>query len=359
VPALELTWYGCDLRTGRISEELAAIRTPTLSRRLGDSTTATLELALDGAPTEWETATDPGRTMLVAVDRLTNTPLWAGIVLSREGGTAATAQLATGSPEGYLDRRYPGTYSATQADASSVIADLAAPILTQGLPVTVDTTPCGLLIDYTSVDTDDKSILSSIQTISAMEGAPEWTIDVIWGDAAYTSFALVMRIRPTIGTTSSLQAIFDLPGCISDYALRESYEQGKGATVVQASGQGEGDVRLQSDIYTATDMIAAGWPRWTHRYSPGTGIADLDQLNAHAARTLALLQNGARSWTMQATASIAPRLGTDWVLGDLLGVEIAPGHSRRHPTGITTTARAYGWDLNVTSDKVAPILVEG
>nr|WP_202507881.1 hypothetical protein [Streptomyces sp. SID1046] len=347
------------MRTGRISEELAAVTAQTLSRKLGAATSTGLDLALDGAPTEWESATDPGRTMLVAVDTLTSTPLWAGTVLTRSGGTAATVQLGVGSPEGYLDRRFPGTYSAVQEDASTVIAALAAPIATQGLPLTFDTTASGLLIDYLSIDTDDKSVLSSVQTISAMEGAPEWTIDVVWGDASHTMFALVMRIRPTIGTTSSPQAIFDLPGCMTAYSLTESYEKDRGATVVQASGDGEGDARLQSDIYTADDMITAGWPRWIHRYSPGTGITDLDQLNAHAAQTLALLRAGSRSWTVEATASAAPRLGTDWTLGDSIGIEIAPGRSRRHPAGITTTGRAYGWDLNIGSDTVSPILLEG
>ncbi|MFE2140175.1 hypothetical protein ACFXA3_00145 [Streptomyces sp. NPDC059456] len=357
MPALELAWYGCDLHTGRITDELAAITAQGLSRRLGAATSASLDLALPGAPSEWETATDPGRTLLVAVDTLTSTPLWAGITLTRAGGSANVVQLGLGSPEGYLDRRYPGAYSNT-ADASTVIADLAAPIATDGLPITFDVTASGLTLDYVSVDTDDKSILSSIQTITAMEGAPEWTIDVVWGDAAHTQFALVMRIRPQIGTVSSPQAIFDMPGCISDYTLTESYESGKGATVVQASGDGEGEVRLQSDVQIASDLIAAGWPRWVHRYSPGTSVTDLDQLNAHAARTLALLQAGSRAWTVKAAASAAPRLGTDWVLGDSLGVEVSPGRSLRHPLGITLTGRAYGWDLDVASDQVSPILLE-
>jgi hypothetical protein len=357
VTALELAWYGCDLHTGRIIEELAAVTSQSLSRRLGSTTSATLDLWLPGAPADWETATDPGRTLLVAVDTLTGTPLWAGITLTRAGGSANAVQLGVGSPEGYLDRRYPGSYSNT-ADASTVIADLAAPIATDGLPITFDTTASGLTIDYASVDTDDKTILSSVQTITAMEGAPEWTIDVIWGDAAHTAFALVMRVRPNIGTTSSPQAIFDMPGCVSEYTLTESYEQGKGATVVQAAGDGEGDVRVRSDVQTATDLITAGWPRWVHRYSPGTGIADVDQLNAHAARTLSLLRGGARAWTVKAAASAAPRLGTDWALGDSIGIEIAPGRSLRHPLGITTTGRAYGWELDVANDQVAPILLE-
>ncbi|MBT2477655.1 hypothetical protein [Streptomyces sp. ISL-94] len=356
--ALELDWYGCDLRTGAIAEELPQLTASQLSRRLGAVTSSSFALDLSEAPTEWEAATDPGRTMLVAVDRQTVTPLWAGLSLTRSGGSGTQVELAACSPEGYLDRRYPGTYTATQVDASTVMADLAAPIASTGLPITFDTTASGLLIDYESVDTDDKTILSSLQTISAMAGAPEWTIDVVWADAAETAFALVLRIRPTIGTVDTApEAVFDLPGCISDYHLSESYEQGKGATVVVASGEGEGNARIQSDVQTADGLIAAGWIRWIHRYTPGTGIISVGQLNAHAQATLQLLQTGSRAWTVDAVASEAPRLGSDWNLGNSVSIQIT--RSPRHPAGASVVARAYGWDLDVAGNKVSPILLEG
>lgn len=355
---LEVAWYGCGLASGGIAEELRSLVPSGLSRRLGSVTSGSFTLTVgSAAPREWEAATDPGRTMLVGVDTLTHTPLWAGLILTRGGGSENAVELGACSPEGYLDRRYPGTYSATQTDASTVMAALAAPAAVSGLPLTFDVTASGLLIDFEMLDSDDKTILSALQTISAMAGAPEWTIDVVWADALQTTVGLVMRIRPRIGTQDTTpEAVFDLPGCISSYKLSESYEQGKGATVVVATGEGQGDARLQSDVQTATDLIAAGWPRWIYRYSPGTGITDVGQLNAHAQATLALMQTGARAWTVTATASQAPRVGTDWGLGDSVGVQIAT--SPRHPAGASLVARAYGWDLDVAGDKVSPILLE-
>ncbi|MGW4505684.1 hypothetical protein ACWENO_13695 [Streptomyces sp. NPDC004436] len=358
IAPVELAWYGCALADGAIAEELRSLApSGALSRRLGTPTSTSFRLETNGAPRDWSSATDPGRTMLVAVDTLTHTPIWAGLTLVRDGGSEEDVELAFTTPEGYLDRRYPGTYTATQVDASTVMAALAAPILADGLPVVFDTTLSGLLIDFEMKDSDDKTILSALQTISAMSGAPEWTIDVVWADATRTAFELVMRIRPSIGVQDPQpEAVFDLPGCISSYRLRESYEAGRGATVVVATGEGQGDARLESDVQTATDLITAGWPRWIYRYSPGTGITDIDQLNAHAKATLQLLQAGSRSWTVSATASRAPRVGADWGLGDSVSVQIT--RSPRHPNGASVVARAYGWELNVAGDVVSPILLE-
>lgn len=352
-----LTWYGCDLRSGAIAEELVAL-TPSgmIGRRLGATTSAAFTLALRGAPADWASATDPGRTMIVGVDSATGTPVWCGLVLTRKGGSQSTLELGCCSPEGYLDRRGAGTYTTTGADAATVMEALAAAVTDTGPPFDFDTVASGLSIAYTTLDTDDKTILSQLQTISAMSGAPEWTIDVEWADLAQTRFRLVLRIRPTIGTVVALpEAVFDLPGCIADYELLESYETGKGATVVIATGEGEGDARIQSDVQTS-DLIAGGWPRWIYRYSPGSGITSSAQLNAHAGRTLRLMEQGARAWTLDAVASRAPRLGTVWVLGDSVSVQVQ--QSPRHPDGAAVVGRAYGWDLDPAGDKIAPILLQ-
>ncbi|MFJ8208089.1 hypothetical protein [Streptomyces sp. NPDC096033] len=278
------------------------------------------------------------------------------MVLTRKGGSGTTVQLAACSAEGYLDRRGAGTYSATATDASTVMASLAAAILDTGPPFLIDSADSGLLLDYSTLDSDDKTILSQLQTISAMAGAPEWTVAPEWADTAQTMIRLVLRIRPTIGVVDPTpEPVFDLPGCIADYQLAESYEAGKGATVVIASGEGEGDARVQSDVQTST-LIDGGWARWIYRYSPGSGITSKDQLNAHAAATLALMEKGARVWTLQAVASRAPRLGAIWDLGHSVRVQVAS--SPRHPAGAEVVARAYGWDLDLAADHIAPILLE-
>lgn len=355
--AVELAWYGCDLRSGRIAEELRAFKGGALSRKLGASTSMSGTLTLAGAPGGWEAATDPGRTLLVAVDTTTGIPVWSGITLLRAAGSAPEASLTAATPEIYLDRRYPGDYAATATDQTTVMAALATPALTDGPPLVLDTTDTGMLIDYTMADSEDRTILSGLQEVAQMEGGPEWVIDTIWGDAAQTRFELVLRIKPTIGTVSPLPAaIFDLPGCIQSYTLTESYEKGRGATSVIARGERSSDVRASSAVVTADDLLAGGWALWEERFTPASGITDSTQLDRHAAEALALMGTGSRAWALEAVASRAPRLGVDWVLGDSIGVQVTA--SPRHPAGIQTIARAYAWSLDVGSDRLTPTLLE-
>ncbi|MEV7599856.1 hypothetical protein AB0O91_20980 [Kitasatospora sp. NPDC089797] len=352
-----LTWYGCDLRTGRIAEELPAL-TPAqpLSRRLGAVTTTSFDLALAGAPPAWQPATDPGRTLLVAVDATTGVPLWSGIPLTRAGGSADTVAITASTPECYLDRRYTA-YTGTGVDLSTAMAQVAQPLLTQGPPFAVDSVPSGTLGNYTVQDSDDKTVLSCLQEIDAMSAAPEWTIDTVWANAAQTAVQLVLRIRPQIGVQSARpEAQFDLPGCVTDYTLTESYERGRGATSATARGETQGNSRITSAPHTAASLIADGWCLWEYRYQPASGITDTSQLDAHATEALGLLQLGSAAWTVHAAASAAPRLGTDWALGDSIAVNIAS--SQRHPTGATTVARAYAWELDAENNTVSPILLE-
>ncbi|MFE7954370.1 hypothetical protein [Streptomyces sp. NPDC057413] len=356
--ALELTWLACDLKSGRISEELQSL-TPSgaIGRRLGVSTSAQFDLDLGGAPPEWETATDPGRTMLVGVDTLTGLPLWAGIILSRAGGSSNKVQLAAATPEAYLDRRYTGTYAGVLRDQALIMSDLVTAVLTDAPPIVVDASAGSAAIIYQLADGDDRTVLSALQELAGMEGAPEWTIDVAWADAAQTQFTLPFRVRQQIGVESTApEAVFDMPGCITDYTLTESYESAKGATTVQAWGDGEGSGRLTSGPVTATDLLTVGWCRWDYRFTPATGLTDPDQLSAHATAALSQIRTGTRAWTLEATASRAPRLGRDWTLGDSLRVEIE--RSPRHPAGAAVTSRAYAWELDPGADRITPILLE-
>ncbi|MEW2415282.1 hypothetical protein AB0953_16425 [Streptomyces sp. NPDC046866] len=357
--AVEITWLACDLRTGRIAEELPALRaTGPLSRRIGSVTNTSLSLDLVGAPLEWEAATDPARTLLVAVDTATAVPLWSGIPLPRVGGSANAVTFTAASSECYLDRRY-AAYSGTGVDRSTVMAGVAAPLLTDGPPFVIDDLPTGSTMDYTVTDEDDKTILSVLQELDGQDGAPEWTIDTVWADTAQTSVELILRIHPAIGIQPDIPAtVFDMPGCVADYTLTESYERGRGATQVIARGDTQGGGRTSSAVHTADDLLAAGWCLWEYRYNPGAGVTDTGQLDAHAAQSLALMRTGSRAWTLQAAASAAPRLGTDWGLGDTITLAVAPDTSPRHPAGVLVTARAWGWDLDAGADKLTPILLE-
>jgi hypothetical protein len=354
--ALELAWFGCDLRTGGIIEDLPSLKAQgALSRKLGDSTTVQFELALPGAKANWEEATTPGSTVLVAVDTGTDLPVWAGAVLPREGGSAQSVQFGAATLESYLGARYPGTQTLLSTDQASVMAALATPALTNGPPFVIDSVATGTTMDYLADDGDDKTILACLNEVMGLDGGPEWTIDVVW-NGAHSGFQFPLRVRKAIGIQTETAVTFDFPGCVNAYSLAESYEAGKGATVVIARGEGEGSSRLSSSTYQASALISAGWPRWEYRYTPATGVTDPDQLNAHAAQTLALMAPGGQVWSVEAVASKAPRLGQDWGLGD--SVHLAVESSPRHPRGADVTARCWAWELDAGADRVRPILVE-
>ncbi|MFF4489409.1 hypothetical protein ACFY0F_23420 [Streptomyces sp. NPDC001544] len=352
-----LAWYGCDLRTGGIVEDLPALKaTGALSRKLGTQTTLQFELDLAGAPREWEAATAPGRSLVVAVDTATDTPLWAGAVLPRDGGSATTVQLGAATLEAYLDARFPGTQTMIGVDQATVITNLVTPALSGGPPLAIDAVATGTTMDYLTADGDDKTILSCLNEVMGLDGGPEWTIDVAW-NAGHNGFTFPLRIRSVIGTQSgSPEAVFDFPGCVAEYTLSESYEKDKGATRVIARGEGEGSSRLTSSTRDATSLIANGWPIWEYRYTPSTGITDPNQLEGHAGKSVGLMAQGARAWTLQGVASRSPRLGLDWALGD--SIRLAIERSPRHPTGAGVVARCWSWELEPSSDRVRPILIE-
>jgi hypothetical protein len=353
-----LAWYGCDLSTGGIIEELPAVApSGPLARRLGDTTTASLDLALDGAPLGWASSTDPGRTMLVAVDPAIDTPIWAGLVITREGGTANTVQLGAATPERYLDSRFPGDVALFGVDQADVVTALVTPALADGIPLVLDAPDTGTVMDYEVAAADDRTVLSCLQEVMGLEGGPEWTIDPVWADASHTAFSLVLRVRSRIGVQADPpEGTFDAPGCVTAYSLAESYEQGKGATRVTARGEGEGEARLTSAPQDATALLASGWPLWEYRFTPAAGLTDPDQLTAHAAQALAQMATGSSAWTIEAVASQAPRLGVAWALGD--NVRLAVARSPRHPAGADVTARCWAWELDPDADAVRPILIQ-
>ncbi len=354
---LELAWYGCDLRTGAIIEDLPTLApTGTLSRQLGKHTSTSFDLGLPGAPGDWEAATNQGRTLLAAVDTATDIPIWAGIVLTRDGGSAQSLDLGAVTPEAYLNRRYTSDQVLIQQDQAAVITSLMASPLSAGPVFVMDAPATGVLMDYQALDSDDRTALSAMQEVMALDGGPEWTVDIAW-NTDHSGFVLPVRVRPAIGTQAAApEAVFDFPGCVASYVLSESYEDGKGATVVQARGEGEGASRLSSTAQIATDLETGGWPRYVYRYTPASGITDPGQLTAHAVQSLAVMRTGAAVWSLDAIASRAPRLGRDWGIGDTVRVVI--DSSPRHPAGTEVIARAWSWELDPGADRIRPILVE-
>lgn len=361
-------WYGCDLVSGRLIAPLHDL-TGSVSRRLGTATSASLTLPVPrsgpGAVplTTIEQATEPGRTMVVAV--VNDVPAWAGIVLVRTGGTPGTLQLGTTSIEGYLDRRYVRDHTFTAVDESVIFAGLIGDAQIEGIGLVVDAPPTGRVRTRQFFDQDDATVLSRLQELMRVAGGPEWTIDLDWTDDTRTAVAKIARLRPRIGRAASLPtavfrttaaSVFGSRGSSETrYEFSEDYSDGRGANHVVATSSGESEDRPQSAPARAEDLLSAGWPRWERRWSPSSSIASQDVLDDHAAAELARRQRGARTWSFEARWDQYPRLNVDWRIGDDIGWRVF-GH--RHPDGVLGQGRAVGWDLDMQSGKVRPILLD-
>ncbi|MEU5965958.1 hypothetical protein ABZ777_32535 [Micromonospora parva] len=366
-----VSWLGCDLVTGRIVEELPGLTASgSIGALLGAYTSASLALPIPlgghgRAPRGWESATEPGRSMIVAV--LAGQPIWGGIVVTRRGGTDAVVQLGCVSAEGYLDRRYVRNHTWTQQDESSVIAaGLIGDANVEGIGLVVDAPATGTLRDRTYIDQDDATVYSRLRELMGVTAGPEWTISVEWADATQTAVRKRIRVRKRIGyaatiaptavyTTGSAAAVVASRGA-SDarYTYDEDYSASRGANHIVATSSGEGDSRPQSPPVRDQALFDAGWPRWEYRWTPGYSITSINTLSEHARRALALMARGGRPLTITSRADTYPVLGTDWWIGDDVGYELT-GH--RHPAGLNGAARAIGWTLDPQAGTVSPILL--
>ena len=355
-PPLTPVWYAAQLSTGALLDELP-LTPPTISRVVGQAMSTSATLPIAGAPPEWIGDTAPGNTMVVCA--LNDVPIWAGIVIGRTRGSDPTAALSLVTPEAYLDRRYTGNHTFTAVDECSVVGSgLIGDCAVHGIGLVVDAPASGTLTSQIYADSDDTTILSALTSLM-QTGSPEFTIDVAWSDATKTGFTLTVRIRHRLGDQSgNPTAVFELPGPVTGYTQQENYQSGSGATVVRAYGNGEGISRASSgDV--ASPLLSAGYPQWDHRWTPNQNSTDPGVLAAAAQKAIALMGPGISTWTLDATATLAPRPGVDWALGDSIGLLVQPGTSPGHPDGVDTALRALGWQLDLAGNKLTPVLAGG
>ena len=356
-----VTWLGCDLLTGRIIAELPEV-TGNIGRLLGAYTSANLSTPIpSGVLAKLAVqATVPMRTMIVAV--VNNQPCWAGIVLTRQRGTGATMDLATATPEVYLNRRTVRDHNWRGRDEASVIAaglvrdagDI--PGVGRGIGLEIDAPRTGRNRKREYAAMDRATVYDRLRELMGVRNGPEFTIEPMWGDDDQTRVRLVVRIRSRIGIASTRpRAVFDSRGASSaSYTLTEDYSDGKGANYVMASSSGEGEDKPTSAPAVATDMLNAGWPIVEHHFEPGSNISNISTLNEHAQRELELLARGANVWTIDARWNVYPSLNIDWRIGDDIAWNLT-GHG--HPDGTTGTGRCIGWELRPSEGTVSPILL--
>jgi hypothetical protein len=378
----EVSWHSFDLRSGRRGPRVVTRQLGQVERILNEATETTLDVQIwrDGASVpDWDSSTLPGRVMLVAVDE-NDQPIWGGMVYRRvaNGGEWVTLSLVT--LEAYFDRRYINSdVTFTNQDQVSVIAhDVIATTLAYGIDFTVDAPYSNWLRDRTYLVDDDKTVLSVLQELAGVENGIEFTVDLAWADGDdHMVLDRIVRIRNQLGTaylgstgTESDRpiAIFHMPGSVVDFQYLEDFGPEFGANAVVAVSSGEGDTRPESFRHIARNIVAGFgglWAMFEKRFTPSTSIIETDTLDAHASRELQQTWNGMNELTLEANLDTAPRVNSDWFLGDDVAVSLTcPRFPERVNSdgetvpGYQANVRCIGWSIDFDARRLIPRLLE-
>lgn len=360
---MSVSWHSFDLRSGRRGPRVATRELGTIQRIIGEPTG--VDLSTDCTVPDWDSSTLPGRTMLVALGEEERI-LWGGMVLRRVSGPEEWVSVQTATLEHYLERRFVGDLTFTGVDQASIAAGLIGNVAVDGIDLTVDAPASGTLRDRTYADDEDKTALSVLTELAGVEGGPEFTVDLEWDSEDHTVLRKVFRVRNRIGSAAAFPTQWNLPGCLTGFEYVEDFSEGFGANDVLASSSGESDSRPESAHQVSADLLAAGWAKFEERFTPSTSITHIPTLNAHAQARLALRRNGLAQLKVSAQASVAPRLGVDWWLGDDIGVNLTcPRFPARLDSdggqipGLSQTMRVVGWKHDLDADTLEPTIWDG
>lgn len=363
------TWHAVDLVTGERGPQLEMQARGTVSRIIGEATdTQASVLCWDQQNGRempgWRDWTVPGRKMAVLVDD-DDLPVWGGMFLRRIPDETIWVPVTMATLEHYFDRRYIGPGYILDDEATIAEQMILNTMAADGIPFTIAATATGFSREFASDGAEDKTVMSVLTDIMKF-GTMEFTVDLAWTDINHTTLEFIFRVGPRIGTTEigglppggSPQPVrFEHPGSIISFQVAEDYTKGTGANDVLALSSGEGPARPQSAY--AVDL-SGGWVRYERRFTPSTNITSPDVLDAYATARLTSDRTGLTQPTFVANLDTAPKLGTDWHLGDDVTVVItAPAYpeqvisAQRFP-GYEKTVRIVKWAIDLDARTLTP-----
>lgn len=398
-------WVATELLTGRVIADLRDVSVESIKQTIGRYETGTASLPLPTAPESWLRATKAGATVWNCLDMASpepqGTPIWGAYLNRRPRNLADTVDVSYATLEQYLDRRYVRDVTYTQWPQNLIVKDLverfAAAGSNGGIPIRVQVVGgAGVLRDRTYANADDKTLYAALQELSGVEGGPEWTVGWEWqhNPERITPVLFVGdRIGNPVTPGLAPNAVFEAPGGVVVAELMEDYSSDNAGNDFLATSTAAADVRPESVHVVVPDPDR---PTFERRFTPSTSITDVGTLNSHAQQMAAVQGAGSSTLSLSAVVAAAPRLGTDWFIGDDIGYRIGGivGDPRTKvvndiyvdsftdayaatgtvlvnpdgvvsvpafPAGLSGVARATGWQLDFGGDgpdMITP-LIEG
>ncbi|MEV7212076.1 hypothetical protein AB0O31_03130 [Kitasatospora cineracea] len=291
----------CDLRTDRLLERLQLTgcsyddyigKTGSLSGTVPIPDRATARRVRDTML--------PGRTA-VHLERRTDAGaalVWSGVLWVRtptadDRGLYTCPIIAAGF-ESWLrgHRMLTDTLAWAGADQLAIARALVA--YAQGVPggdlgIEMDAGQMsGVLRDRTYLATDLPRVGDLLDQLAAVDGGPEWRIQVYADSTGVRHRAL--RLGTPLLASGSGDVVLDQPGPVRGHALPEDATamatawQSRGATI--NSNQAVDSLPIMSPLLVSTSDIAAGWPRLDGSSDYST-VTDPATLASHATADLA------------------------------------------------------------------------
>lgn len=349
-----LSWVAVSLVDGRPICDLPYLQADTLEYHLMEGTTQSLRLPYDHLPVNWEQATLPGGVAYILTQD--EHPIWGGILMDVQMDLADAAfDLKVDTVETYLERPGTGDLEYRQKPQTWIVADIVQRAAITGMRNCLvakygDST---VLRDRSYKDTDDKSVLSAIQELANVQNGPEW--GHWWELTDKGAYRCVVAARDHYGSVEP----------VTDFTLSQmtsfGWELDASGTAlanrVRAVSTADGDVRPTSSWYSFYDPDRPVWPL---SFTPSTSIKDPATLDSHAARMLASRCKGAESRDMGMDLLTAPRLGVEWMPGDMVRWDVTGAGSRMRDGETEGVSRVIGYRISFQGSwTLTPILPGG
>lgn len=326
------------LTSGIVLAELPDLQVSKLSYRFGDTTSETALLPWRNIPSNWNEATTPyGAAILLVRGTIA---LWGGIVVKRERTLQDSGlSLTLATVEHYLDRVFVKDHVYSNRDQCEIVSDLVSSTLEDHrFILDVEASPSGVRRDRTYEASSDKTLLSALQELSAVQNGPEWCTS--WESVDGGRYMPVLTVADRIGSVTPVTT-FD-ESVMTSFKVAEDYSTGYGANMVWAVGASTDDNQLRSDVAVADQSYR---PVVEHVVRPSSSITRKETLNAHAASALRQLRDGTNTVSMTLSLLSAPIVYEEWRPGDVVSWIVADD-SGRFAGFAQGEARAVGYDID-------------
>lgn len=349
-----LSWVAVSLVDGHPICDLPYLQADTLEYDLMKGTTQALRLPYDHLPVNWEQATLKGGVAYILTQD--EHPIWGGILMDVQGDLAGDAlDLKVDTIETYLERPGTGDLEYKQKPQTWIVADIVQKAAITGMRncLVAQYEDSMTLRDRSYKDTEEKSVLSAIQELANVQSGPEW--GHWWELTDKGTYRCVIAAKDHYGSTSP----------VTDFTLSQMtsfrWEQDASGTAlanrVRAVSTADGDARPSSSWQSYYDPDRPVWPL---SFTPSTSITDTATLESHAARMLASRCKGADSRDMGMDLLTAPRLGVEWMPGDMVRWDVTGAESRTRMNDTQGVARVIGYRISFQGSwTLTPILPEG